>query len=127
MKNEKGFTIIELIVVIALLAVLAGVFGINMIRTLNNNKDFEDENFINTIKAAADVYVMTYPDKISSLTEGNWVDIDIADISNAGFLNFDLKDPTTGETITEISDGARKKVRIKKGADGLLTIIYPVE
>ena len=42
-KEKKGFTLIELIIVIGLLTVIAGMFVMNMIKTQGNQKEEEKE------------------------------------------------------------------------------------
>ena len=56
MKNKKGFTLVEIIVCIALLAVIGSVIGVSIFNNSNENK--EEEKIINEVITAADVYYL---------------------------------------------------------------------
>ena len=116
--NKKGFTIVELIAVIALLAVIGTIFGANMIKMLANNKELEITTFTETITSATDAYVGAYPDAIKELSSTTSVCIKISDIQNKGFLDKKLKDPSTGELISD------KKVKVTKDAKGVLSFQF---
>ena len=49
MKNKKGFTLVEIIAVIALIAVIVGIFIVNLVGKNDpkeNNKDTVRNNFL---------------------------------------------------------------------------------
>lgn len=122
MKSKKGFTLVEIIVVIAILVVIAGIFSVNMINTLNKNKNEEKENVITEIKSAADAYVVANPEEVQKLYEGfGYVDIPVGDLRNAGLLSEDLKDVETGERIPD-----EEIVRVKLETGDFVGIQYPV-
>lgn len=122
MENKKGFTLIEIIIVVVILVVIAGLFTVNMINTLNKNKEQESANIVKTITSAADAYVSDNPTEIKDLYEGyGYVDITVGELIDAGFLNENLKDPDTGETISEDS-----VVRAKLESGDYVDFIYPV-
>ena len=79
MNNQKGFTLVEVIVVIVLLAAAAGLFTINMTSDLNKLKKSEESNETNEIKLAADAYAYMY-----NIPEGENVTIDT--LKNKGLL-----------------------------------------
>ena len=56
-KNKKGFTLVELIVVIAIMAVLAGVVAGVTVSTLNKNTDKTAYGEIATLATALDAYL----------------------------------------------------------------------
>ena len=56
-KNKKGFTLVELIVVIAIMAVLAGVVAGVTVSTLNKNTDKTAYSEIGTLASALDAYL----------------------------------------------------------------------
>lgn len=55
--NNKGFTLIELIVVIGILSLIFGLFSINFIRELDESKRIQNETVQNEIVEAAKAYV----------------------------------------------------------------------
>ena len=65
-KNKKGFTLVELIVVIAIMAVLAGtVAGVTVTqlnKQTNNSAKTEVDGLINDFKT----FVLDYPEQISA-------------------------------------------------------------
>ncbi len=125
MNKKKGFTIVELIAVIGILALIAGIFAVNMVRTLNKNRDTEESNVITRIKSAADSYVSMNPEKLEDLHIGfNFVDIPIEVLRNAGLLSEDLKDPKTGEIIP---DDDIVRVELNKDKEDSIKITYPVD
>ena len=56
-KNRKGFSLVELIVVIAIMAVLVGVIAPNLIRNIEKSRESRDiaqlDDFISAVEAAA--------------------------------------------------------------------------
>ncbi len=122
MRNKKGFTLVEIIVVIAILVVIAGIFSVNMIKSLNKNKEEENVNIVAQIKSAADAYVSANPEEVDSLYNGyGYVDIPVGNLRDAGLLDEDLKDAETG---VKISDDEIVRVKLEKGS--LINFIYPV-
>ena len=60
MQNQKGFTIIELVVVIAIIAVLAGVVLVNVTSYINKSRDAAIKGNFSTIMANGAVFFDTY-------------------------------------------------------------------
>lgn len=114
MKNDKrGFTLVELIAVIAILVIVAGIFTVNMIKTLNRNKEAENENTVKEIVSAADAYVSANPEAVQKLYEGyGYVDIPVGVLRDAGLLDETIKDSETGEVVP---DSSIVRVKIETG------------
>lgn len=55
-RNNRGFSLIELLVVITIMGILAGVAIPRFINVLDQAKERADESNIHTIKSAAQVY-----------------------------------------------------------------------
>ncbi len=123
MKNKKGFTLVELIVVIAILVVIAGLFSVNMIRTMNKNKEEEQQNVVTKIQSAAEAYVSANPEAVERLYNGyGYVDIEVGELRDAGLLSEDLKNAETGVRV-----GDEELVRVKFQVGDYLEYTYPVD
>lgn len=123
MKKNNGFTLVELIVIIALLAVISTIFAVNMVQTLNKNKERDYEDFVNQIKSAADAYVTIDNSALSGLYDGeSWVEITVGTLIDEGYLRYDIESPETGEVV-----GDDEIVRISFGSENELIFTYPVE
>ncbi len=57
MKNNKGFSLVELIIVIAIMAVLIGVLAPQFIKYVERSRESTDLQNIEEIKTAAEAYV----------------------------------------------------------------------
>ena len=56
MKDNKGFTLIEIIAVIAILGVIGTVFIVSLEKTLNKTQESDCSNFVSSIETAACTY-----------------------------------------------------------------------
>ena len=61
--KNKGFSLVELIIVIAIMAVLVGIVGTQVIPYLNNTKRAKDVQILSAIQTAS---VMAYSEKVDS-------------------------------------------------------------
>ena len=66
MNKSKGFTIIELIVVIAIIAVLAAIVLVNVTSYINKSRNAAIKGNLSTILTNAAVYFDTYPSNTGS-------------------------------------------------------------
>ncbi len=122
-NDKKGFTLIELIIVIGLLTVIAGIFVMNLIKTQGNQKEEEKKDLVAQIISAASTYVSINPEEVKNLYEGyGYVDIPVGHIRDAGLLSEDLKDPDTGKKVSD-----DEVVRVTLSLGELLDIKFPVE
>lgn len=137
--NKKGYTLVEIIAVIALLAVVCGLFILNFSKKNNNQLEENYNNEIKKIESAADTYVMT--NKASSDSkyeiikytaaneEESFCYITLEDLVDDGFLNSVPINPKTNEEF----EGVVKFTKLKNGAfdfeytddaDGYILFIY---
>ena len=65
--NSKGFSLIELVVVVAILALIAITIVPNVLGLINNNKEKEYNNLVNNIKSAAKNYISDYRYNLNSI------------------------------------------------------------
>lgn len=123
MKRNRGFTLVELIVIIALLAIISTIFAVNMVQTLNKNKERDYEEFLNHIKSAANAYVTIDNSVISGLYDGeSSAEITIGTLIDEGYLRYDVENPETGEIVSD-----DEIIRISLGSENELIFTYPVE
>lgn len=58
--NKKGFTLVELVAVIAILTVVFGIAGYNVIGIINNSKKKSEKIFVDGISTYIDEYITLY-------------------------------------------------------------------
>lgn len=100
MKN-RGFTLIEILVTIALLAAITVTVGVSMSGMLSRQDDKDMENYALEIAKAACVYAETHDITTNST-------IKIKDLISAGLLKKTLTNPNTGKSITEYGEDEAK-------------------
>lgn len=122
-KNKRGFTIIELVIIIGLLMVIVGIFSVNLIRTLNNQKESANNAVISQVVSAANAYVSMNPEAIERLYDSyGYVDIPVGTLRDNGYLSEDIKDAKTGEIISD-----DELVRVKFDILERLDYKFPVD
>ena len=96
--KQKGFTFIELIAVIVLMALLSVAIIPSIIKRVNQEKDTVNEVTLNLIYEATDSYIKpkyhTYKP-----TPGNVYCLALSTLVDSGVLEKNLKDAKTGKAI----------------------------
>ena len=120
--NQKGYTLVEIIAVIALIAVVCGIFVLNFNRKNNNQLEENYNNEIKKIESAADTYVMTNKSSSDSKyeiikytaanEEESFCYITLEDLVDDGFLNDIPINPKTNEEF----EGVVKFTKFENGA-----------
>ena len=118
--NKKGFTLIEVIVSIALLALIGVAVGISLNRTLKNRNDMIYNEFIEKVKSSSMLYVNNTPDIINGLKEFSFKVIKVKELIDNGYIKDNLNNPDTGEKIN-----SNDKIKISYNSDNELIIEYP--
>ena len=132
-KNKKGFTLVELIVVIAIMAVLAGVVAGVTVSQLNKNTD---KTNLSQAKGIADFVAGEIADITNESVYTNG-ELDATKIKSAiltqyASVNFKKTTTTTGEgasatTTTTIADAPESKgqfaVEVNKDSDNKVTSV----
>lgn len=86
-KNNKGFSLVELIIVIAIMAILAGALAPALIKYINKSRRSTDIQNADTLRTSVQT-AMSNPDAVDAIS-GNTTSFTSTDITNGGddFLN----------------------------------------
>ena len=124
MKNKKGFTLMELLVCIALLGLIALIASISFISVNNNQKQKDYENIVENIISASKTYVGLNKNNVKdNLKDLNTVDLPLTLLIENGLLDEAIKDPRTKEKISH-----NNKVKVEyNSATGEITYTYNYE
>lgn len=94
--NKKGFTLIETLMVIALIGIISLILVPNVIFLINKNKKESCENLKKNIISATKIYVNENKYDLN-FTCDNPIKITISTLIEVGKLSGDIKDPTNEE------------------------------
>ena len=94
--NKKGFTLIETLMVIALIGIISLILVPNIIFLINKNKTESCENLKKNIISATKIYVNENKYDLK-FTCDNTIKISIDNLIKFGKLSGDIKDPTNEE------------------------------
>ena len=72
-KDNKGFSLVELIIVIAIMAILVGIVGTQVIPYISKSKVAKDQQVLNSISTAA---VTAYSENAEKITDSTEITID---------------------------------------------------
>ncbi|MDE6284613.1 MAG: type II secretion system GspH family protein [Bacilli bacterium] len=99
MENNNGFTLVELIVTIALLGTISVVVGLSVTNMINTQKEKQVTNYIETLENAACVYA----DKvgITSSSSLSVRRVKAADLVASGLISKNLTHPKTKKAVTD--------------------------
>lgn len=103
-KDENGFTLVELIVVIAILGILAAIAVPRFTGTLNQSKNNADKASAQIIADAAARYITDQGSVPDSLT--------ISTLQSAKYLDSNIKPQSGGTSFTITIDKSNNKVSV---------------
>lgn len=97
-RNNKGFSLVELIIVIAIMAALAGMIAPALVRYIDKSRKSNDVSAAKTIKTAVET-ALSYEKTFELLTTGDattTTDADGNSISYAGYIEITPSVPDNG-------------------------------
>lgn len=99
-RNNKGFSIIELIAVIAIIMALSTLIFIAVDDKINDSKELSYNMLVNSIIQSTENYLLDNSDDYPELdTVNSVVEITLNDLVYGGYLEFDLIDARTDTEI----------------------------
>lgn len=98
MENKKGFTLIELIAVFALIAVLSVVIGINMNKLKNNTLEKKYNAYKDELETAACVYA--YKNN-KNKNNNSIASVSFYTLIDNGYISKNLENPKTKKTVDQ--------------------------
>ena len=87
--NKKGFTLVEVLVVLAIIALLLLVLVPNVFIMINKNNEKSCNNIINNIESAAKIYVTNNKYDLGFTCNGSYQEITLQDLIDTGDLTTD--------------------------------------
>ena len=97
--NRKGFTLIEVIMVIAIIAILSIILAPNVMVLINKNNERSCEKMIDNIKSATKMYVNQNKYELGFDCSGTAKEITLKTLVDAGYLGGELVNPVNDEKI----------------------------
>lgn len=100
MKKIKGFTLVELLAVITLLAAIILVSIPSIINTLKNNENKVSKQFDNALINACELYVERNRNMFTELNViGGTIDVEAQTLLNEGYLTQNLESPDENTSV----------------------------
>ena len=118
--NKKGFTLVEILVSIGLLALLGSVIAISLNRIFKNNNIKNYNEYVEKIKSSAMLYVNNTVDIINDLNDSSFKIITIGNLIDNGYLKDNIINPNTSEAVDK-----NEKIKVSYDSDHELIVEYP--
>lgn len=116
MKNKRGFTLIELVAVVALLSIVGLVVVISVNKQLDNQEKRKYEIYRESILEAAELYVEPRRNMFPELSKlGDSTYVTAKEIISVNLLDSDLENPKTNGPIDQ-----NTRIKITVGKDNIL-------
>ena len=130
--NKKGFTLVEILVTIGLLALVGVGIGVSLNKVLKNQEENTYETFIEKIKSSTLLYSSNSAQIVNELEyDYGYKLVSMEELIDDGYIRGNLKNPNTNEAIKDFSrvDEAGKedysRARVYYTMDKEMVIEYP--
>ena len=118
--NKKGFTLVEILVSIGLLALLGSVIAISLNRVFKDNNIKNYNEYVEKVKSSAMLYVNNTVDIINDLNDSSFKIITIGNLIDNGYLKDNIINPNTNKKIDK-----NEKIKVSYDSDHELIVEYP--
>ena len=119
--NKKGFTLIEVIVSLALLSLIGVAVGISLNKIFKNQEVKNYDEYVEKVKSSALLYANNTVDIINKLNSNySYKVVTIKELVDKGYINKNLTNPETKEKINQ-----EDSVRIYYNEDYEMMVEYP--
>ena len=101
--NKKGYTLIEIIAVIVIIALITTIVILNFDTSIGKTNTKKEEAFVTDLEKAACVYIDLKENAIykSTCFSSNTCSVTVGQLITSGMLSADLTDPTTNEAVNQ--------------------------
>lgn len=101
--NKKGYTLVEIIAVIVIIALITTIVILNFDTSIGKNNNKKEEAFINDLEKAACVYIDLKENiafKNTCYSSGTCT-VTVGQLVTSGILSSDMKDPSTNSNVDQ--------------------------
>ena len=100
MNNRRGFTLVEIIVTVAILGILTTVAVVSVSNLTKKARAEKDTQNANTLKMAAESYMQANKEYLPKLV-GEWTTINISELSQSNYIKEEIKDQNDKSCMSE--------------------------
>ena len=100
MNNRRGFTLVEIIVTVAILGILTTVAVASVSNLTKKARSEKDNQNVNTLKMAAESYAQANKEYLPKLV-GEWTTIDISELKNSNYIKEEIRDQNDKSCMSE--------------------------
>ena len=119
--NKKGFTLIEIIVSVGLLALIGVAVGISLNKTFKNQEKMNYQEYVDKVKSAALLYANNTTQITNELnSNASFKILKVEELINNGYINKSLENPKTKEKVNK-----NDEIRIYYNENNELVVEYP--
>ena len=119
--NKKGFTLIEIIVSVGLLALIGVAVGISLNKTFKNQEKINYQEYVDKVKSAALLYANNTTQITNELnSNASFKILKVEELINNGYINKSLENPKTKEKVNK-----NDEIRIYYNENNEMMVEYP--